>query len=58
MGEIANQPDLYPVAARDIREAPVRGFPYCVYYRVRAGRLVVLAVFHQSRNPTDWQSRS
>lgn len=55
---IANQPDRYPVAHRDTREAPVKRFPYCVYYRVRADRLVVLAVFHQSRDPAEWQSRA
>jgi plasmid stabilization system protein ParE len=55
---IANQPDRYPVVHRDTREAPVRRFPYCVYYRVRSDRLVVLAVFHQSREPADWQGRA
>jgi toxin ParE1/3/4 len=54
---IANQPDRYPAAARDIREAPVSRFPYCIYYRERGGRIVVLAVFHQSRDPAEWQSR-
>ena len=55
---IANQPDRYPIAERDIREAPVHRFPYCVYYRVRPDRIEVLAVFHQSRDPAEWQSRS
>jgi plasmid stabilization system protein ParE len=55
---IANQPDRYPAVHRDTREAPVKRFPYCVYYRVRSDRLVVLAVFHQSRDPADWQVRA
>ena len=55
---VANQPDRYPIAYRDTREAPVGRFPYCVYYRVRADRLIVLAVFHQSRDPAEWQSRA
>jgi plasmid stabilization system protein ParE len=55
---IANHPDRYPIAHSDTREAPVRRFPYCVYYRVRPDRLVVLAVFHQSRDPADWQGRA
>ncbi len=54
----ANQPNRYPIAVRDICEAPVGRFPYCVYYRVRADRLIVLAVFHQSRDPAEWQSRA
>ena len=55
---IANQPDRYPVAHRDTREAPVKRFPYCVYYRVRPDRIVILAVFHQSRDPAGWQDRA
>jgi plasmid stabilization system protein ParE len=51
-------PDRYPFAEGDVREAPVSGFPYCVYYRVRSNRLVVLAVYHQSRDPLGWQGRS
>jgi plasmid stabilization system protein ParE len=54
---IGVQPKRYPVVLRDIREAPLRRFPYCVYYRVRPGRLIVLSVFHTSRDPNEWQSR-
>jgi toxin ParE1/3/4 len=57
LGVIARKPVRYPVAARDIREGPVARFPYCVYYRVRPGQIVVIAVFHTSRNPAEWQSR-
>lgn len=58
VAEIAAHPKRYPVVLRDIREAPVRRFPYCVYYRVRQGRLIVLSVFHTSRDPGEWQSRA
>jgi plasmid stabilization system protein ParE len=54
---IAAQPKRYPVVLQDIREAPARRFPYCDYYRVRRGRLIVLAVFHTSRDPGEWHSR-
>jgi plasmid stabilization system protein ParE len=55
---IAGQPDRYPIVAGDVREAPVARFPYCVYYRVRTGRIVIISVFHTSRDPAVWQSRS
>lgn len=58
LAEIAAQPDRYAVVERDIREAPVVRFPYCVYYRVRRDHVEVLSVFHQSRDPSEWQSRS
>ena len=55
---VAGQPDRYPIASGDVREAPVSRFPYCVYYRVKPGRVVVIAVFHTARDPAAWQSRS
>lgn len=55
---IAGQPDRYPVALGDTREAPLARFPYCVYYRDRPGRVVVTAVFHTSRDPLVWQGRA
>ena len=55
---IVNQPDRYPVVYGDVREAAVRRFPYCVYYRAKADRVVVIAVFHTSRNPAVWQARA
>lgn len=55
---ITANPKRYPVIHRDIREAPVQRFPYCVYYRVRSGRIIVLSVFHQSRDPKEWQTRN
>jgi plasmid stabilization system protein ParE len=54
---ISGQPDRYPIAEDDIREAPVMGFPYCVYYVVEADRIRVLSVFHNSRDPAIWKGR-
>lgn len=55
---VSGQPNRYPVAAGDTREAPLSRFPYCVYYRVRPGRVVVTAVFHTACDPSIWQSQS
>jgi toxin ParE1/3/4 len=55
---IANQPERYPVADGDVREAAVSRFPYCVYYRVKPDRVVVIAVFHTSRDPSIWRGRN
>ena len=55
---IAEHRDRYPLIRRDIRQAPVHGFPYSAYYRVRSGRVVVVSVFHESRDPKEWQARS
>lgn len=49
---IAEQPTLYPVVHRDIRRALIRRFPFGIYYRIREGSLLVVAVMHGSRHPT------
>lgn len=54
---VAN-PLLHPVALADVRKAVVRRFPFVVYYRPHADRVEVLAVFHTSRDPQDWQRRA
>jgi plasmid stabilization system protein ParE len=55
---IAAQPQLHAIVLRDIRRAVVRGFPYCVYYRERPSTVVVLSVFHTSRDPSVWRGRN
>jgi toxin ParE1/3/4 len=56
--QIGVQPQSHAVVVRDVRRAVVRGFPYCVYYRERPSTIVVLAVFHTSRDPSGWRSRT
>jgi plasmid stabilization system protein ParE len=55
---IAANPERYPLVSDDVREALVSRFPYCVYYRVKPDRVVVIAVFHTSRDPSVWQGRA
>ncbi len=54
---IAATPEVHAVVYRDIRCALVRRFPYGVYYGVEPNRIVVVAVFHGSRDPRTWQNR-
>ena len=55
---ISANPRLHAVVRRDIRKAVVVGFPYSVYYREQQRRVVVVAVFHSSRDPAIWQGRN
>ena len=57
LDRIVNQPRLYAQVFQDAREAPVADYPYCVYYREEADQILVLAVFHTSRDPSVWQGR-
>jgi plasmid stabilization system protein ParE len=54
---IAKTPELYAKVFGNVRRAAVRRFPYSVYYTLEAAQIVVIAVFHGSRNPSVWQSR-
>jgi len=54
----AEHPLQFPVVREDIRRVVARRFPYSVYFRAEDRRIVVLAVFHGSRNPGTWQPRT
>lgn len=54
----AKHPDRYPVKHDAIRCVRVRRFPYSVFYLAETERIVVLAVFHASRDPAVWQVRA
>ncbi|HJT75572.1 MAG TPA: type II toxin-antitoxin system RelE/ParE family toxin [Gemmataceae bacterium] len=58
LSAIGVQPDAHPQVHGEVREAPVPGYPYAVYYRPEAGQITVLAVFHTSRDPAEWQRRA
>jgi len=58
LAEITRRPDRYPEVWPGVHEAPVTGWPYCVYYQVHSDHVMIIAVFHTSRDPSVWQSRA
>ena len=54
---IEANPTRFGFADGDVREAPLRRFPFGIYYRVLPDRIRVLAVYHAARDPSGWQSR-
>ncbi len=57
VSQIAATPHRYPIVEADVREAMVPGFPYSVYYRCRSELIIILAVYHHSRDPDGWRNR-
>jgi len=55
---IAAAPEQFPVVHRDVRRVRFRRFPYALFFRVADGRVYVLACFHSSRDPQQWEQRS
>ncbi len=55
---LSAHPQQFPIADGDVRGALVPRFPYCIYFRVKPHQAVIIAVFHTSREPTIWRSRT
>jgi plasmid stabilization system protein ParE len=53
----AERPMSYSAVYKDIRRVVAKRFPFSVYFRAEAHRIVVLAVFHGSRDTAIWQHR-
>ena len=55
---IQRNPLAYPIVAGfNVRRAVTERFPYSIIYSVRADQILVLAIFHSSRNPIIWRGR-
>ena len=54
----SNDPLQFAVVREDVRRIVANRFPYSVYFREEKHRIVVLAVFHGSRDPAIWQARA
>jgi plasmid stabilization system protein ParE len=54
----AERPMTYTAVYKDVRRVVAKRFPFSVYFRAEAHRIVVLAVFHGSRKPAIWQHRT
>ena len=48
---LSESPLLYPSVYRQLRRAVLRRFPYLIYFRVDADRVVVVACLHSRRHP-------
>ena len=55
---IARQPGLFRQVRGSIRRAVIRRFPYTIHFVEEAERIVVLAVFHASRDPAEVRRRA
>ena len=54
----AEQPNAYAIVRKNTRRVTARRFPYSIYFQAEPSRIVVLAVFHGSRDPATWRGRA
>ena len=55
---LTDNPLQFPVVFADIRRALLRRFPYALFFRIVDDAVFVMACFHSSRDPTNWQQRT
>ena len=59
LAQIQQNPQLYARVLDEVRQAPLRRFPYSILYFEWSGHdtVIVVAIFHQARNPSLWKER-
>ena len=58
LARIERTPELYPVIDQETRRAPVRRFPFAIYFEIETDQVVIYAVWHYRRDPRSWQQRT
>jgi len=49
------QPEMYPAAIDEFRRAPIRRFPFEIFYEATVD--TIYSVFHWSQDPQKWRKR-
>ena len=59
IASIAEYPQQYPIISGDVREAAVSRFPYSIHFYCfpNTSTVMILSVYHQSRDPDGWKTR-
>ncbi|PCJ21860.1 MAG: plasmid stabilization protein [SAR86 cluster bacterium] len=55
---IQDRPLSYPIIYRETRRALTSRFPFCVFYQIQSGSIIIFAVMHASRAPHSWRDRT
>jgi plasmid stabilization system protein ParE len=58
MRRIGERPLQFPEIAARVRRTLLHRFPYAVYFVLRGGQAIVVAVLHQRRRPATWKRRA
>jgi toxin ParE1/3/4 len=51
-------PRQFPLVFKNVRRALLRRFPYSLFFVLEDQTLLVIACFHASRDPLQWQERT
>lgn len=54
---ISSTPERFPIVFGQARKVVLKRFPYIIIFEVRDQLIIILAIFHTSRQPKQWQKR-
>jgi len=58
LDDISRTPLVFPVVfGSAVHRATIKRFPYSIFFAVAHDLVVVLSIFHDSRNPIIWRGR-
>jgi toxin ParE1/3/4 len=57
LAQIAENPSRFAYSKYGARHARIKRFPYCVHYIERQGNIIIVAVFHEKRDPEQLKAR-
>ena len=55
--KIARTPKIYQLVYKIVRRKLVRRFPYGIFFVIKTDTIIVLAVMHTKRKPSEWHKR-
>jgi plasmid stabilization system protein ParE len=58
LATVQRGPALFAAVHKQVRRAMLRRFPYGVFYLHEGDQIIVIACFHASRDPKQWQDRA
>jgi toxin ParE1/3/4 len=58
LAAIQRSPTGYALVHKQVRRAMLRRFPHAVFYLYENEKLIIMACFHSSRDPQQWQDRA
>lgn len=56
--KLEETPAIYPKIFQNLRRVLFKKFPFGMYFYLEEQRVIIIAVMHGSRDPTNWQQRT
>ena len=57
VSRIARSPGQFATVYKNVRQCPLKQFPFVISFREATGRIEILAILHGHRNPMIWKCR-